>query len=318
MSLFWRVFLANAAILLVAVLLLLFTPFTVSESATPGQALVILGAFVVILASNLIVMRHAFRPLEQVAARMHEVDLLSPTGRLPVSGSPEVATLVQTFNAMTERLETERRTSGTLALAAQEAERTRIALSLHDGVGQSLTAVLLHLKRIAGKAPESLQAELEDVQEAARDSLDEVRRVATELRPPELDALGLVPALAALAGKIERSSGLVVQQRLDRNLPPLAADVELAVYRIAQECLTNTARHADARHSELLLEAAADGVVLRVSDDGVGMPDGARANGGSGLRGMRERSLYVHGTLSIGRSRSGGVEVRLVVPAARA
>ena len=147
---------------------------------------------------------------------MHEVDLLSPAARMRVSGSPEVATLVQTFNAMTERLETERRTSGTLALAAQEAERTRIALSLHDSIGQSLTAVLLHLKRIADRAPESLQAELEYAQEAARESLDEVRRVATELRPPELDALGLVPALATLAQKIERSSGLVVEQRFCR------------------------------------------------------------------------------------------------------
>jgi two-component system sensor histidine kinase UhpB len=99
-------------------------------------------------------------------------------------------------------------------------------------------------------------------------------------------------------------------------LPPLAADVELAIYRVAQECLTNAARHAGATRTEIQLEAAAEGVTLRVSDDGIGMRNGSDANGGSGLRGMRERALYAHGTLAIGRSPSGGVEVRLVVPAA--
>jgi len=311
-SLFWRVFLANTAILLVAVLLLLYTPFTLSATPTTSQALVILLGFVGVLTANVIAMRRAFRPLEQVVERMARVDALGPAEHMPISGSPEVATVVRTFNAMTKRLEIERRTSGALALGAQEAERTRIALSLHDSVGQSLTAVLLHLKRAADLAPESLRVELEYAQEAARESLDEVRRVATELRPPELDALGLVPALAALANKMERSSGLVIEQRFPDELPPLDPDVELAVYRVAQECLTNTARHADASRSEILLEAAPDSLVLRVTDDGRGMQSG----NGDGLRGMRERALYAHGSLAVDQSERGGVEVLLVVPTA--
>jgi two-component system sensor histidine kinase UhpB len=98
-------------------------------------------------------------------------------------------------------------------------------------------------------------------------------------------------------------------------LPPLSDDAELAVYRVAQESLTNVARHAAATQVQLVLEAGANSIVLCVSDDGRGMPEAAATNGYGGLRGMRERALLVGGALAIKPSRAGGVEVRLEVPA---
>ena len=147
---------------------------------------------------------------------------------------------------MLDRLERERRESARRVLAAQEAERVGIARDLHDEVGQVLTGVLLQLNSIAEKAPEHEEA-LGDARQAVRRALDEVRRISSELRPEMLDHLGLVSALIELSSSFERVSSVRVDRRFPTELPKLEADVELAVYRIAQESLTNVARHAEAR-----------------------------------------------------------------------
>jgi two-component system sensor histidine kinase UhpB len=111
------------------------------------------------------------------------------------------------FNAMLTRLELERARSNAAALAAQEAERRRIAQELHDEIGQGLTVVLLGLKQVVDRAPANLAEELRLVQDTARSSLDEVRKVARQLRPGELEELGLVSALAALATDLSTHTG---------------------------------------------------------------------------------------------------------------
>jgi two-component system sensor histidine kinase UhpB len=213
----------------------------------------------------------------------------------------EVTELVRAFNQMLERLEAERRESGRRALQAQEAERRRIASGLHDEVGQVLTGVLLRL-------------EDKETKEAVRQALNEVRRIARELRPEMLEQLGLVSALTELSRRFAESSGIRVERRFAPELPPLSGEAELAVYRVAQESLTNVARHAGATQVELALEPGAGSVVLCVSDDGRGMSEAAASNGHGGLRGMRERALLVGGVLAIKPGRAGGVEVRLEVP----
>ncbi|MDQ3859767.1 MAG: HAMP domain-containing sensor histidine kinase [Actinomycetota bacterium] len=316
MPLFWRVFGINAALLLVATLLLLFSPVEVDAPIKPYQAAILVSGLVVMLVADLVLLWPSFAPLERLTRRMHHVDLLRPGQRISATGPREVRELIKAFNEMLARLESERRESGRLALQAQEEERLRIARGLHDEVGQTMTAVLLQLKRAADDAPPALRGELIEVQEAIRTSLDDVRRIARQLRPEMLEHLGLVSALTALATSFSERTGLAVERRFESELPRLDPDAELALYRIAQESLTNVARHADAESVQLELSRGPGSVVLRVADDGKGM-NGVQPPGG-GLRGMRERALMIGAALAVKQGPDGGVEVRLEVPAADA
>jgi two-component system, NarL family, sensor histidine kinase UhpB len=316
MSLFRRVFLLNAALLVGAGVLVALSPITVS---TPVQVFdeVVLGVgILLLLVANYLLLRPAFKPLERLVERMRNVDLLRPGRRIEPSGSPEIVELVRTFNEMLERLETERRESGRRALAAQEAERKRIAAELHDEVGQSMTGVLLLLEQLARDAPPQRRDMVVDAQEATRQSLDEVRRIAQELRPELLEHLGLVSALKSLATHFTEQAGLRLEWDFAQALPSLTPDAELALYRVAQESLTNVARHANASCVWLSLQPGRDSVVLRVVDDGHGL--NGRALNGGGLRGMRERAVLVGAALAVKTARTGGVEIRLEVPAAPA
>jgi two-component system sensor histidine kinase UhpB len=304
LPLLWRVFAINAVLLVIATLLLALTPVTIHARIAIVEGLDLGVALVVMLAANLILLRHTLQPIGRLVERMRKIDLLQPGQRIPEQGGVEVAELTRAFNEMLDRLEAERRESGQRALHAQEAERRRIASGLHDEVGQVLTGVLLRVEDAETK-------------EAVRQALEEVRRIARELRPEMLEQLGLVSALTELSRKFADSSGIQVERRFAPGLPPLSDDSELAVYRVAQESLTNIARHADASRVEIALQPGPDSVVLRVIDDGRGIPtpDPFALNGHGGLRGMRERALLVGGALAVKRGSEGGVEVRLEVPA---
>jgi two-component system sensor histidine kinase UhpB len=312
MSLLWRVFALNAAVFLVGTVVLALSPAPVRLPVTVAEAIVLSVGLLAILLVNLVLVRLSLAPLQRLANAMRRVELLKPRQRLEASGPGEVRELVAVFNDMLERLERERRDSGRRALAAQEAERRRIAQELHDEVGQALTAVLLLLKRLADRAPAELREQVLEAQEAARESLDDVRDVARQLRPEALDDLGLVSALAALTARFTEQTGVRVARRIDARVPPLEDDQELVIYRVAQESLTNVARHAGASRVELRLERTPAGVALRVADDGVGLksPDGS----GYGIRGMRERALAVGAAFSVAEQRDGGVEVMLELP----
>lgn len=315
MSLFGRVFLLNAALLVTAAVVVGLSPVSVS---TPIKVLeeVVLGVGVlVLLLGNYALLRPAFKPLEGLARRMRDVDLLRPGQRLTPIGPREVVELVRSFNEMLDRLEEERQESGRRALAAQEAERKRIATELHDEVGQSMTGVLLLLQQVADQLPAPHRGVFAEAQEATRKSIEEVRRIAQELRPELLEHLGLVSALKSLATGFTERAGLELEWDFARDLPPLAPDAELVVYRVAQESLTNVARHAEASRVWLSLQPGRNSVVLRVVDDGQGI-NGRLSEGAGGLRGMRERAVLVQAALAIKQARTGGVEVRLEVPAA--
>jgi two-component system sensor histidine kinase UhpB len=244
---------------------------------------------------------------------MDTVDLLRPGQRLPVGRGDEVGRVVAAFNHMLDRLERERQQSGRRVLAAQEAERVGIARDLHDEVGQLLTGVLLQLEAIVETAP-AQRVELDEAKQAVRRALDEIRRISRELRPEMLEELGLVSALTELSTTFARVSGVRVEREFDQSLPKLGPETELAVYRIAQESLTNVTRHAHASRVTITLERGRDSVVLRVEDDGRGFAGPPDEHGG--LRSMRERALLVDGALAIKPAARGGVEVRLEVPAA--
>ena len=310
-SIYWRVFAVNVGLLGLIAVLLVVTPVSISAPIKLEQALIIAVGLVATLAANAWLLRRAVAPLERLAQRMETVDLLRRGQRLEVRRSDEIGRVVRSFNRMLERLETERQDSGRRILAAQEAERIGIARDLHDEVGQVLTGVLLQLNSIADTAPDH-RDEIDEAKQAVRRALDEVRRISSELRPEMLEQLGLVSALTELSTSFQRASGVRVDRRFDPSLPKLSAETELAVYRVAQESLTNVARHARASLVTIGLEGGPNRVVLRVVDDGQGFAASPAQNGG--LRGMRERSLLVGGALAIKPASGGGVEVRLEVP----
>ncbi|MDR7251374.1 two-component system sensor histidine kinase UhpB [Nocardioides sp. BE266] len=310
LPLFWTVCLINGVVFVVGALVLVFSPASVSADPVPSELVVIGLGLVVMILTNALLIRWALAPLQRLITRLEGIDNLAPT-RLPEEGSGPVRGIAESVNGLMLRLAEERRAGDARALSAQEAERHRIAQELHDEVGQSLTVVLLGLKQVESQAPASLVPELAAVRESARAGLDDVRRVARRLRPGVLEDLGLASALAALATDFADHSAASVRRSFAPGLPPLSAEAEVVVYRVAQEALTNAARHADAQEVELSLQKLGDSVVLEVRDDGRGF-DGLAE--GSGLMGMRERAALVRAELSVISRPRHGTTVRLKVP----
>jgi two-component system sensor histidine kinase UhpB len=225
-----------------------------------------------------------------------------------------VSLLTRSFNAMLDRLERERRDSARRELAAQERERARIARELHDEVGQNLTALAMLLTRLADDGDVAMSRRLLAARESTLGTVDDVRRIARQLRPDLLDELGLAAALATLCERMSENTGLRIDRDLPGSLPSRSPEVETVLYRVAQESLTNVARHAHAREAHVSLRVQDDGgLLLRVADDGIGLGDAAAA-GRSGIRGMRERALLAGGELQIESGDRRGTIVTLRVP----
>ena len=311
LPLYWRVCLTNGTLFCVGTLVLALSPARVSERVLASEAVVLAVGLVVMATLNALLLLRSLAPIDRVIRTMDSVDHLSPDQRLSTPGNGAGARLVASYNAMLDRLETERSTSNAKALAAQEAERHRIAQELHDEVGQSLTVVLLGLKGLERQVPEEVRPELAAVRESARTGIDDVRRVARQLRPGVLEDLGLHAALASLATDVGALGRTTVRRTIGRGLPELPQDRELVIYRVAQEALTNVVRHAHAATAELSLCKVGDMVVLTVSDDGRGS---AALVAGAGISGMRERALLVGADLSVTSTPGRGTTVRLEVP----
>jgi two-component system sensor histidine kinase UhpB len=313
MSLFMRVLLANAVVLAIATLLLLFSPIEISSPVTDTQAAILIVGFVGSVILNMVLLREVIAPLRRLTATMRSVEPLEPGRRLAIRGTDtDVAALTAAFNDMLDRLESERRESGRRALLAQEAERQRIARELHDEVGQVLTGVVLELEHASGQAGEHDAAQLAAAREAVRRSLDDVRRIARELRPEVLDDLGLQSALRSLCTATAAHNGMRVERELDLE-DAVSPEVELVVYRVAQESLTNVMRHAGASRVLVALRHVDGALRLVVRDDGRGLP-ADRTPGGAGIAGMQERALQIGARLTISSDPTGGTEVRLDVP----
>ena len=270
------------------------------------------GSLATMLAINLLLLRHALGPLRELTSFARRIDPLEPGLRMQVAGGDSEATeLADAFNDMLDRLEAERRESVGRALAAQEGERLRVAQELHDGVGQTLTGVVLQLGRVARDIEPSAKPGVVEAQETARESLEEVRRIARMLRPEALDDLGLTSALLVLGDRVAEPSGLAVDVYVQPGLA-FNPEEELVLYRVAQEALTNVARHSSARRAEVRLALQGGRPRLEVDDDGEGFPPNTRA--GSGVLGMRERAVLVGGTLKLNSSPLGGARVTLELP----
>ena len=298
MSLFQRAVAINASVIVVAVVLLAVSPASVSSHLKLAEAAVLVVGTALMIVGNLLLLRRVFGPLERLTALMERVDPQEPGRRIALNGEEgEVARLATAFNAMLDRLEDERRSSGRRALTAQENERGRLARELHDEIGQTLTGVVLQLEALQRRAPPELHAGISEAQETARGGVEDMREIARGLRPQALDEFGLRSALVSLAAQVTDRSGTRVRPSFADDLPRLEPEQDLAVYRVAQEGLTNVARHAGAstvgaRGSRAPATAASSCVVR---DDGRGIAPAEAATGNSGVAGMRERALLDRG-----------------------
>jgi two-component system sensor histidine kinase UhpB len=315
LPLVWQLFVPNAAVLIVAGAALILSPATISSPTHLTEALVLVLGLAAMLAVNLLIISRTVAPLGQLTRVMRDVDPLRPGQRVAIeSGGEEIVELAAGFNRMLERIETERRDSGRRMLAAQESERRRIARELHDEIGQTVTGLMLEVGNAAGHAPSGLAGELHEVQEEARSLSEDLQKIVRRLRPDALDDLGLGSALTHLGQNFSERFGIRVTRDLANDLPALDPETELVVYRVAQEALTNVARHSGASVAELQLAERDGSLQLRVRDDGRGI-DGAPP--GTGIRGMRERALLLGASLTISPAADAGTEVRLDLPLAR-
>jgi two-component system sensor histidine kinase UhpB len=279
-----------------------------------GLALVVLA-----LAVALVRERRRLRPLEDLVEAMEKVDLSSPRPLLPASidgvgETEEVARIELAFLRMMRRLEAERRRAGSAALHAQEEERARVARDLHDEVNQSLTGLLLRLEAARESAPPEMEDELAETKALANQAMGELLSLARQLRPTALDDLGLA---AAIEGQVEqlRRGEIEASLRFEGDFSDLGDDAQLVVYRVAQEALSNAARHSGAEHVEVRLRRTdAGGVLLEVGDDGRGFAFD-ESERGLGIGGMRERALLIGAELTIESRPASGTTVRLTVPA---
>ncbi len=310
-SILWRVFTVNAVVFGAAALTLIVSPATVHNPVRATELDILLAGLAVTLMLDLALLTFVLSPVRKLARLMANIDPLRPGKRAEVGpwASSEAASLARALNNMLDRLESERRESARRALAAQEAERARVARDLHDEVGQALTAIALRAERATGDRTLNSHA-LEEIVDVAHVSLADIRRIARELRPEALDDLGLTGALIALCLRVEQQSSMRVARELGSGLPELETEVELVIYRVAQEALTNAVRHSDATEVKVALVSTPTGVKLTVSDDGCGM-DGEQIAEGAGLAGMRERALLVDAKLEIDSSPANGFTVTL-------
>ena len=289
------------------------------------QFAILAMAIVLCLCTNLWMLQRRFRPLERLIESIESIDPSEPSPlelgrRDPVE---EIDRLSHSFKRLLERIEDERRRSGQLAMRAQEEERRRLARDLHDEVNQALTAILLRLEALAQESPPERGPEVAELKRLVNQAMEELLNLARQLRPSALDDHGLLPAVEAQLKRFSARTGIEVRLHAAGDPNELPEVLQTAIYRVAQEALTNVGRHAGATVVEVDLEAAGGEAQLRIRDDGAGFDPGAIPRAGTqgpgaglGLSGMAERARLVGGDLDVRSAPGGGTSVTLRVRAA--
>jgi signal transduction histidine kinase len=197
----------------------------------------------------------------------------------------------------------------------QELERRRLARELHDETGQALTSILLGLRAFDEAAStDDVEKALSDLRELVVSTLQDVRRLAVQLRPKALDDFGLVPALERLTQTFAETSGIAVDLEAQLGDDRLPDEVETTLYRIVQEALTNVVKHAEAQKVSILLVRRDGSATVVIEDDGRGFHPSAAATDRLGLEGMRERAELHDGRLTVESSPGAGTTLVVEVP----
>jgi two-component system sensor histidine kinase UhpB len=282
--------------------------------------LILALAIVLTLCVNLWMLQRRFAPLERLIKRIESIDPAEPSSHHLADADPveEIDRLSRSFNGLLERIEDERRRSGTLAMRAQEEERRRLARDLHDEVNQALTAILLRLEALSQDSPPDRVDELAELKRLVNQAMGELLNLARQLRPAALDDHGLMPAIETQLKRFSARTGIEVRVSTDGEPATLPEDVQTAVYRILQEALANVGRHAGATAVAVEMEVGDERLELRIRDDGAGFDPasvvrdpGEGPGAGLGLSGMAERARLAGGELDVRSAPGGGTTVTL-------
>lgn len=330
LSLFEKVILGNSILLIGEALAGLW----VTSHSLEVHHYLIDTSFIVVstmltLITNTFLLRASFRPLYNLLATIREISKGKTDARANLLPSEsEVGELAQAFNTMLDKLEAARREQTMLIIQAQEEEQRRIALELHDEAGQNLTALLIHTEllsqriqafpanAISPQAQEQLNSGIARMNTLLQQTLEGVRVLAQQLRPSTLDDLGLAASLRWLVEDCRERLHLTVDldiNGLTHGKQGLPSAYEVALFRIAQESLTNIARHAHAQHVLLSLDCHPHDIILSIVDDGNGY-DIAQQKEGLGIFGMRERAELLRGRLTIRSEVGTGTDVKVRLP----
>ena len=329
LSLFEKVLVANTVIILVEAL----AAWWITRHALESYHYLIDTSFLIAVALvglliNTLLLRAAFRPLFGLLSTIQVIEAGRLDCRAPIAAhASDVSQVAAALNAMLDRLEALRHQTAGEILHAQEQERRRLALELHDQSSQTLTALTLHAQVLedllaADAAPALLRKQVAQVNQLAGRTMNELRHVAEQLRPVILDDLGLEAALRWLADDVAQATHLRVLTHLSpegEQSQRLPADVETALFRIAQEGLTNVARHAQASQVALTLLRQPEQVTLLIGDDGRGftLPSASKAgdlHAGLGLVGMQERARLLDGKLELTSQPEQGAIIQAIIP----
>ncbi len=280
------------------------------------------GIIISFLVNNWIVQR-ALEPLDRLQDAVDKVRRGDQRVRVVLGDNSDERfdRLADTFNQMLDQLDENAVVLQKLShrlLQAQEEERQRLARELHDEAAQALTSLLVHLRLLErAHTPEEAQARVQELRELTAQALEEVRRVALDLRPTILDDLGLAPALEWRVDEFNKADDVqatIKIRGLERRLP---AETELALYRVSQESLSNVAKHAQAQHVNVALVAQNGDIMLEIQDDGCGFDPAcpyADDVHGLGLIGMQERMAMIGGNLTIQSAAGAGTSIRAIAP----
>jgi two-component system sensor histidine kinase UhpB len=323
LPLFWKIVLANATVVAVGVATgaLMVSAMDATEGSVPRAAAVV-GVCILALSVvvNLVLMRVALAPIQELQRTAEDVldGDFSARGRNSSLSDRRIDRLVSAFNEMLDCLSLHRRRQRELArrvLEAEERERERIAHELFSGTAQTLAAVLVRL-RVAQRQLENGDAgSLAEIRQGVVDALEEIRRTARRLRPPELDELGVRAALEAHARSM--TEGTRIEVVFDGALPPMDRESSLALFRIVQEAVNNAVIHGDPDSVHIVFRVEDETLIAEVRDDGVGfdLEDSLLHTSESlGIFGMHERAGYVQGELSLESGVGRGTVVRVTIP----
>ncbi len=329
--LFYKILIANAAIVLISTVGSALVTRTILLTSQEFQlrwvVLMVVGSLLATIFVNAVILRLALSPLKALEETAAEIQRGNLYTRVPQSSlrDVELERLTTTFNGMLDTLESYRvRLSGVAvrALNAEEQERKRIARELHDDTAQTLAALLIRLRLLRAIDDHgSREQMIEQFREEIGEALERVRRFARGLRPPALEELGLVPAIESHVRSLSESVGINIRVEADAIEDMLSHSAELALYRIAQEAISNAVRHAEPGKVVVRIQRNPDSVALTVTDDGRGFVVEQKStsdDSGLGLFGMQERAAYFGGHVYVTSTPGSGTRVQAVIPASDA